>query len=111
MNPHISTAYFTAPEELVRDARASLCSILSFPDAPDAYKALYIVRFSTRHQTLRRHFIGHNDVIGALVLALEWTAKHSNENLFRLVTESLCNLIADGAYDRHYPSYTLIVYR
>ena len=107
----MSTAHFAAPAELVRGARASLCSILSFPDALDSCRAFYVLRFSTRHQTLRRHFIGHIDVIEALVLALEWTAKHSNENLFRLVTESLCNLIADSVYDRHYPSHMLTVYR
>ena len=91
--PHISTGNFAASEDLVISARASLSTVLSTPDHPDFYRTMYTLRFSTRHETLRQRFIDHDEVIGALVHALEWAAKSASGNLFLFVTDILCDLI------------------
>ena len=94
--PCISTANFTAPEDLVISAMVSLSIVLSTPDHPDFYRTMYTLRFLAKHDTLRQRFIDHDEVIGALMNALEWTTKSASENLFPLVTETLCYLIYDS---------------
>ena len=91
--PRISIANFTASEDLVISARASLSTVLSTPDHPDFYRTMYTLRFSARHETLRQRFIDHDEVIGALMHALEWAVKSTSENLFPLITDILCDLI------------------
>lgn len=56
------------------------------------------LRFEATHETLRQRFIGHDEVVGALMLALEWTARSVNKNLFPLVIDTLCCLICDSEY-------------
>lgn len=96
--PYISIANFSVSEEQLKDARDTLCDILSSPAGTPG--AFYVLRFLTRHETLRRRFIAHDEVIGALIRALEWTAKSPNENLFPLVMDSLRYLINEGASDQ-----------
>ena len=95
----ISPANLSISQTLVTDARVTLCTILPLPDHPDFPKALYILRFSARHRELRRRFIAHDEVIKALILALDRIAKSRREDLFPLVMDSLCYLIDDGMYD------------
>ena len=82
----------------MNDARNSLCTILSSSDCNRG--AFYVLRFSTRHQTLRRRFIAQERVIEAVMHAMEWTRNDPNEHLFLLVMDSLRYLINDGAYDQ-----------
>ena len=95
----ISTANFTASEDLVISARASLSTVLSTPDHPDFYRTMYTLRFPAKHDTLRQRFIDHDEVIGALMHAFEWTTKSTSENLFPLVTDTLCDLIYDCEWE------------
>lgn len=104
-------ANFTVSEEFVSDARTSLSALLSSPDRPDFHRVLYILRFSARHQTLRRRFIADRAVIRAFMFALEWSAQSTNESLYPSVMGSLCYLIDDGACDRHHLVKMLILYR
>ena len=93
----------------MENARDALKSILVNPDHSGFQRALYIIRFSARHQDLRRRFIAHDDVIQALVVALENVPKSCSKDSFPLVTESLCHLLDSGAYDQRRPVYTLIL--
>ena len=108
---YIPLANLSISEGLVRDARATLGAILSHPDHQDLPKVLYILRFLTRHRTLRQRFVAHDQVIGALMFAVEQTPKSTRENLFPLVMDSLCYLIDDGAYDQHHLVYMFILCR
>ena len=124
--PHTAVA----SERLLSDARASLSTILLFPDHRDFSRTLDILRFLARHQGLRRRFIGHDEVIRALVVALERTAGNSTKNSFKalilgtkqteptateipflLVAVSLRDLIHDGEYDHCHVKYVLIFSR
>ncbi|KAF8552286.1 hypothetical protein OG21DRAFT_153985 [Imleria badia] len=105
------TSNFSTSEGLVRDARDILSTILSRPDDQDFPRALYILRFSTKHGMLRRRFVAHGKVVGALMLVLERTAKSAREDLFPLVMDTLCYLIDDGAYDQRYRVCMFILYR
>ena len=95
-------ANFYLSKELLRRARDSLVAIVSSSNQPYFPRTLYVLRFSTRNEELRRRFIAHEDVIRALLHAMEWagTTENRNENLFPLVMDSLCSLINDGMYDR-----------
>ena len=104
-------ANFSISKELVKDARETLRTILPLPNHPDFPRALYILRFSARHRELRRRFIAHNEVIKALILALERIAKSRSEHLFPLVMNSLCYIIDDGTHDQRRLMYMLILYR
>lgn len=108
---HVSKANFSASEELVNSAIASLSMILRFADDPAFYKTLCVLQFLAKNQELRRRFIGHDNVIEALVLALKGTANSSNECLFLLVVGGLCSLIGDGEYDYRCLKYSLILFR
>ena len=103
-------ANFSVSQALVTDAREILCTILPSPDHPDFPRVLYILRFSARHQELRRRFIAHDEVIKALMLALERIPMSHSKDLFPLVVDSLCYLIDDGTYDWRPPMYMLILY-
>ena len=124
--PHTAVA----SERLLSDARASLSTILLFPDHRDFSRTLDILRFLARHQGLRRRFIGHDEVIRALVVALERTASSSTKNSFKalvlgtkqteptateisfsLVVASLRYLIYDGGYDHCHVKCILIFFR
>ncbi|KAN0094937.1 Uncharacterized alpha/beta hydrolase domain (DUF2235) domain containing protein [Tylopilus felleus] len=90
---------FSISEKLVDEARDALITILPFPDHLDFPRAVYVVRFSARHRTLRRRFIARSDVIHSLMFSLERIVESPNEDLFPLVVESLCYLI-DGSKRR-----------
>ena len=124
--PHTAVA----SERLLSDARASLGTILLFPDRRDFSRTVDILRFLARHQGLRRRFIGHDEVIRALVVALERTTGSSTRNSFKalilgtkqteptatgitflLVVSSLRHLICDGEYDHCHVKYVLILFR
>ena len=83
--------------ELLEGVRGSLKDMLSVRNQLYPLELFYIVRFSARHKKLRP-FITHNEVIDALMAALEQTAKTgAMQNLFPLVVDSLCSLIRGGA--------------
>ena len=103
-NPH-------APEDLVNDARDFLINILPHPDHPDFPRALYIVQFSAKHQRLRERYVALENVISALMLALERIVRSRNEALFLLLTDSLRYLIDDSACDQCCITYTLTLCR
>ena len=107
----MSPANFSISQPLVTDARTTLSTILPSPDHSDFRRALYILRFSARHPELRRRFIAHDEVIKALILALERIAKSHSEDLLPLVMDSLCHLIDDGTYDQRRLMCMLILYR
>ena len=95
----------------MKDARDTLSTILSSPDDLDFPRALYTLRFSARHRELRRRFIAHDEVVKALMLALERIANSRSEDLFPLVMDSLCYLIDDGMYDQRRLVYMPILCR
>ena len=102
-------ANFSVSQALVTDARDILCAILRSP-GPDFPRALYILRFSAKHQELRRRFIALYEVIETLIFALDGIPKSPSKDLFPLVVDSLCYLIDDGTYDWRPPMYMLILY-
>ena len=108
---HISTANFTAAEDLVISARASLSTVLSTPDHPDFYRTMCALRFSARHDTLRQRFIDHDEVIGALMHALEWTAKSTTTHLFLPIMDTLCSIVENSEHEEHHRVHVLILYR
>ena len=110
-DPLYPLANFTISEELAKDARRSLHTILLSHNDPDFPKALYILRFSARHRELRRRFIAHDEVIAALMRALERITESRSGDLYPLVVGSLCSLIDDGTCDQHRLMYMLILYR
>ena len=93
----------------MENARDALKTVLANSDHSGFQRALYVIRFSARHQNLRERFIAHDGVIQALVVALENVPKGRSKNSFPLVTESLCHLVDSGAYNQRCPVYTLIL--
>ena len=111
-------------------ARAFLSTILPFPNHRDFSKTLGILRFLARHEGPRRRFIGYDEVIRslvvalertadsctkhpfrALILALKRTAQNATESPFLLVVVSLRCLISDGEYGLRHLKYVLILFR
>lgn len=91
--------FSTSEELLLSNARNELAAALSPPnDQPYSAKTLGILRFSARHETLRRRYIAHEEVVRGLMHALKRTVKDRNENLFLLVMDSLNYLVNDGEY-------------
>ena len=109
--PHVSTANFTASEDLVTSARASLSTVLSTPEHPDFCRTMCAMQFSARHDTPRQRFIDHDEVIRALMHALEWTAKSTTTYLFLLIMDTLCNIVENSEYEVHHRVCVLILYR
>ena len=101
----------TPSKGLVNRVNTSLRNILPSPGPQDFYRTLRILRFLARNQELRRRFIGHDNVIEALVLALEWTVKSFREHSFLLVVASLRYLVHDSKYDHRYLKFILILFR
>ena len=95
----------------MKDARDSLRTILRPPNHPDFPRALYTLRFSAGRRELRQHFVAHDEVIAALMPALERIAESRSEDLYPLVVDSLCYLIDDGTRDQRRLTYVLILYR
>ena len=108
---HVSTANFTASKDLVISARVSLSTVLSTPNHPDPYKTMCALRFSARHDILRQRFIDHDEVIGALMHALEWTAKSTTTDLFLLIMDTLCSIVENSEHEEHHHVHVLILYR
>ena len=108
---HVCIANFTTSEDLVISARASLSTVLSTPDHPDPYKTMCALRFLVRHNILRQHFIDHDEVIGALMHALEWTAKSTTTHLFLLIMDTLCSIVENSEHEEHHHVHVLILYR
>lgn len=82
--------------DLAANARKSLRTVLSNPKEHHYAGTLYVLRFSTKYKTLRQRFIAP-EVVGALMVALDYTLSHS-EKLLQLVVDCLCNLLDDGVF-------------
>ena len=108
---HVSTANFTASKDLVISARVSLSTVLSTPNHPDPYKTMCALWFLARHDILWQHFIGHDEVIGTLMHALEWTMKCSTMHLFLLIMDTLCSIVENSEHEEYHHVHALILYR
>ena len=105
----ISIAATPLSEERVQVARSFLETILPSVNHLDFPRALYILRFSARHQPLRR-FVDIK-VVDALMLALDRITKSRNTDLYPLIMDSMRYLINDGTCCERRLLYMLILCR